>query len=203
MKKMIYVFIILFMIIPLSLMAGDGTSEGTDTKTVRQTSSLSLVLPSGTFKMGFSSDTNRTKLTKPTFELNGNNLNYTSVITNKTSEDNLYVTATATFYVWWEALVDKGKNGVKIKLTASYYLKGSSDTDILPIVDKTKIGSTPDGATVPTIDATNETVTDDVVILKSDKVYSGYKKYILGYNLKNAKSDVTYKGTVSLSVVSV
>lgn len=190
MRKLPFVCLLL-LILPLSLMPA----------TERAKSSLSLVLPSGTFKMGFSSDTSRTAITKPVFVLNSNNLNYSSVITGGLSDDQIYATATVTFYVWYEALVSTGDNGAVIKVKASDKLVGSSSTDTLEVVDSSKI-STSTGVTVLAYNIAAGEVTADVVTIKSDKVYSGFMQYILGYNVKKAKSGVTYTGTVSLNVVA-
>lgn len=191
MRKLLLVCLILSLILPLSLASA----------TERESSSLSLVLPSGTFKMGFSSDTNRTELTKPVFTLNSNNLDYENVITGRLSDDQIYATATVSFYVWYEALVSTGESGATIKVKASDKLVGSSSTDTLEVVDSSKI-SFPSGATVLTYDSAAKEVVDNVVTIKTDKVYAGNKHYILGYNVKNAKSGVTYTGTVTLSVVA-
>lgn len=190
MRKLLLVCLILSLILPLSFAAA----------TERESSSLSLVLPSGTLKMGFSLDTNRTELSKPAFKLNSNNLNYGSVINGGLSDNQIYATATVSFYVWYEALVSTSNSAV-IKVKASDKLVGSSSTDTLEVVGSDKI-SAPSGATVLTYNSTAKEVVDDVVTIKTDKVYSGNKYYILGYNVKNAKSGVTYKGTVSLSVVA-
>ena len=169
-------------------------------------SSLALILSADTFKMGFR-DESGNALSEPSFSLNKTNLTYKDVNPTATTDDdsNIYYSATVTFYVWWEALVSTGKNGVKIKLTASPYLKGTTSSDRLYAVTEDKMEYSSGTPLVQVADkngkiSIDSDITADVAVIKSDKIYTGSKCYILGYDLRNAESGMTYTGTVSLTV---